>query len=104
MKATHDTDRDSIKDFQQIVNIGPSIADDFRLLGLKNPQRLTGNDPWKLYRKLTKLTGEAPDPCVLDVFMSAIDYMNGNPPQQWWKYTATRKEVYGEAVRKLRGR
>jgi hypothetical protein len=42
------------------------------------------------------------DPCVLDVFLATIDYMNGNPPRQWWDYTAKRKKQFSDEVDRLR--
>ena len=101
-KATHETDRRSVSDFQQTVNIGPSIADDFKRLGLKNPSSLIGKDPLKLYRKICKADGTFHDPCVLDCFMSAIDFMNGNRPRKWWDFTEARKQKYTNAVDSLR--
>ncbi|MCL4152334.1 UNVERIFIED_CONTAM: hypothetical protein GTU68_040309 [Idotea baltica] len=38
------------------------------------------------------------DPCVLDVLIAAVDYMNGNPPQKWWAYTAERKKKYNDKL------
>lgn len=101
-KATHETDRASVKHFQQIINIGPSIADDFRRLGLKRPAQLIDKDPWKLYKRIAKVDGHLHDPCVLDCFMSAVDFMNGNPPRKWWEYTKERKRTYSEAIEKFR--
>lgn len=102
-KATHLTDRATLTHFQQIINVGPATADDFRTVGLKTPQQLIGKDPWRLYRKLCTETELKHDPCVLDVFMSAIDYMEGGPPQAWWKFTAARKKEYASRLEKLAG-
>jgi len=93
-KADHATDRKRIGQFQQIINVGPATAEDFRILGLTRPQQLIGRDPWQLYRRLCIKTKTVHDPCVLDVLMSSIDYMNGNPPKKWWEYTESRKEKY----------
>ena len=71
------------------------MEEDFEVLGLSRPQQLIGRDPWQLYRKLCQLTKTRQDPCVLDVLMSSVDFMNGNPPRVWWDYTAERKEKYG---------
>ena len=101
-KADHETPRSEVTDFQQIKNIGPAIADDFRRLKLRSPQQLIGKDPLQLYRRICKLDGQFYDPCVLDCFMSAIEFMNGKPPEVWWSYTATRKQMYSKEVQKLR--
>ncbi len=94
-KADHTVDRDSITRFQQIVNVGPACEEDFRVLGLKTPQQLIDRDPLELYRSLCEKTGVRHDPCVLDVMMASVDFMNGNPPKKWWEYTESRKEKYG---------
>lgn len=48
-----------------------------------------------LYQSLCALTGRRHDPCVLDTFMAATDFMRGAAPKPWWAYTAERKAVYG---------
>lgn len=93
-KATHETDRNRICDFEQIVNVGPATAQDFRLLGFKTPQELIGQDPANLFVRLNKATKTRQDPCVLDVLMASIDFMNGGPPKPWWDFTDERKKKY----------
>ncbi len=100
-KANHATPRESIRDFQEIVNVGPAVAEDFRVLGLDRPAQLVGKDPLALYSELTQRTGIRQDPCVLDVFIATTDFMNGNPPRAWWEFTEYRKRTYGDQVRKL---
>ena len=78
--------------FQDIPNIGPAMADDFRLLGVAKPSDLAGRDPMDLYRSLCEATGKRQDPCVLDTFMAACDFMSGAPARPWWNYTSLRKE------------
>jgi hypothetical protein len=48
-----------------------------------------------LYQKLNAATGTRHDPCVLDTFMAAVDFMNGAAAAPWWNYTAQRKALYG---------
>lgn len=54
-----------------LSNIGPSIAEDLRVVGIQTPQDLVGKDPLQLYKQLNAITGIRHDPCVLDVFMSS---------------------------------
>ncbi len=82
------------KKFTDIPNIGSAMEVDFKLLGLKSPQDLTGKDPHALYVKLAKVRGKRDDPCVLDTFIAAVDFMNGAKPREWWRYTAERKKKY----------
>ena len=97
-KADHHVSREEISAFQQIVNVGPAMERDFRQLGYEDPVDLIGEDPLKMYKELCQLTGVRQDPCVLDVFIAVTDYMNGNPPANWWEYTAVRKQRYGRKI------
>ncbi len=101
-KATHETPRELIQAFQQIPNIGPAMEGDFRQLGIREPIELAECDPWNLYCDLAKIRGEIQDPCVLDVFMAAVDFMSGSPPRDWWHYTAERKRTHSAAIQTLR--
>lgn len=83
-----------VKKFQDIPNIGPAMERDFGLLGLLDPKDLRGKDPLRLYNKLCLITGVHHDPCVLDVYMAAIDFMNGKTARPWWHYTKIRKKEY----------
>ncbi|MBS0447155.1 MAG: helix-hairpin-helix domain-containing protein [Proteobacteria bacterium] len=80
---------------EQLPNIGPSLADDLRLIGIRAPQELRGKDAFVLYQKLCAATGQRQDPCVLDTFMAAVDFMRGSPAAPWWHYTAQRKALFG---------
>jgi Pathogenicity locus len=80
---------------EQLPNIGPSLAADLRLLGVNHPRELAAKDAFQLYQSLCTQTGKRQDPCVLDTFMAATDFMRGADPKPWWTYTAQRKSVYG---------
>lgn len=80
---------------EQIPNVGPSIAADLRRLGVTHPRDLAARDAFALYRQLCDATGRRQDPCVLDVFLAAVDFMRGAPARPWWAYTAGRKRLYG---------
>lgn len=80
---------------EQLPNIGPSLAADLRLLGVLHPRELAAKDAFVLYQSLCAKTGKRQDPCVLDTFMAATDFMRGAEPRPWWNYTAQRKAVYG---------
>ena len=80
---------------EQLPNIGPSIAADLRLIGVTQPQALASEDAFHLYQTLCRVTGKRHDPCVLDTFMAACDFMRGAAAKPWWTYTAERKAQYG---------
>ena len=88
------------KYLEQIPNVGPRIADDFRLIGINSPADLKRKDPLELYEQLNEQTGSRHDPCVLDTFMAAVDFMNGGEPKSWWAFTAERKELLAAKQKK----
>jgi hypothetical protein len=85
--------RKEITNFQDIPNIGPAIEKDLALLGIKQPIELAGKDPYKMYEDLCRSTQTHHDPCVLDVFISAVSYMKGGPAKKWWEFTKVRKKT-----------
>ncbi len=80
---------------EQLPNIGPSLAGDLRSLGVQHPGELRTRDAYTLYLALCSATGKRQDPCVLDTFMAAVDFMQGSEARPWWTYTAQRKLRYG---------
>jgi Pathogenicity locus len=80
---------------EQLPNIGPSLAADLRLIGIHAPPDLRGQDAFTLYQRLCIATGQRQDPCVLDTFMAAVDFMAGAPAAPWWHYMAQRKATFG---------
>jgi|WetSurMetagenome_2_1015567.scaffolds.fasta_scaffold22808_4 hypothetical protein len=85
-------DRKTVSRLEALPNIGRSMADDLRLIGIDHPKKLVGKDPFKLYDKLCKATGTRQDPCVLDVFMAAVHFMEKGDPLPWWSFTEERKK------------
>lgn len=83
--------RDAVTRLAQLRNVGPALAADLRRVGVRVPRDLRGRDPYALYEALCADTGERHDPCVLDVFISVVRFMEGAPARPWWHYTAERK-------------
>ncbi len=84
-------DRDTVAHLDALPNIGPAMARDLRRVGIDHPLQLRGRDADELYRKLCEVTGRRHDPCVIDVFRSAIRFMEGDEARPWWAYTPLRK-------------
>ncbi len=84
-------DREKFTRLEEIPNIGPSMAEDLRLVGVSHPRDLIGRDPYQMYEELCCKTGVRHDPCVIDVFISAVRFMEGEPERPWWAYTSERK-------------
>jgi hypothetical protein len=78
---------------EDLPNVGPATAEDLRSLGIVRPAQLVGQDPYALYDQLCARTGVRQDPCVYDVFISVVRYMEGAPAWPWWHYTPERKRT-----------
>ena len=84
--------RRNIKQFRDIPNVGAAMEKLFVLLGVDKPIELAGKDPYQMYKELCSISPKRQDPCVLDVFLSAVRYMEGGPPKKWWEFTEERKK------------
>jgi hypothetical protein len=95
IKAPKARSADACERLEQLPNIGPALAADLRLIGIQHPVDLRGQDALVLYQQLCRVTGQRHDPCVLDTFMAATDFMGGAPAAPWWAYTPQRKAQFG---------
>ena len=86
--------RKDIKRFRDIPNVGQAIEKDLIALGIKEPAELIGKDPYQMYKELCSVTHKRQDPCVIDVFLSAVRFMQGGPAKKWWEFTEERKKHY----------
>ncbi len=84
-------DRFTVTQLTDLPNIGPAMARDLRILGIERPQQLIGQDPLAMYDDLCLITEQDHDPCVIDVFMSVVRFMEGGEPRPWWEFTGERK-------------
>ena len=85
------SERRDVARLQDIPNVGTAIAGDLRRLGITLPAELPGRDPYAMYDDLCRITGQRHDPCLLDTFIAAVRFMEGESKKPWWKYTAERK-------------
>lgn len=83
--------RRHVTQFREIPNVGKAIEKYFPLLGIEEPGELITRDPYQMYDEICKITNKRLDPCLLDVFISAVKYMQGEPAKKWWEYTQERK-------------
>ena len=81
--------------FRDLVSVGPKIAEDFEMLGIRSVPHLARQDPNRMYEKLSSLTGQRQDPCVLDVFCAAVAQARDRrlPAElcQWWYWSRKRR-------------
>lgn len=85
--------RQQLKQLTDLPNIGKASAADLRLLGIATPEQLQGRDAYQMYASLCELTGQRHDPCVIDVFLSVIRFVEGEEAQAWWAFTEERKRT-----------
>ena len=80
-----------VDELQSIPGIGPSLAEDLRLLGVKKIGDLKGKNPELMYRTLEQKTGGHQDRCVLYTFRCAVYYASAktHDPKllKWWNWS-----------------
>lgn len=75
----------------ELPNIGKAMAADLQLIGINHPKELINKEPFELYEQLCTISKKKHDPCVIDVFMSVVHFMEGGDPLPWWSFTDERK-------------
>ncbi len=86
-------DRNHLLSLTDLPNVGPACEKDLRAIGIRVPAHLKGRDPYDMYAQLCLSTGVMHDPCVIDVFLSVVRFLQGEPPQPWWAFSAERKRT-----------
>ncbi len=86
-------DKDTISRLEDLPNVGRVIANRLRLIGIRHPQQLIGENPLKLYSKLCSVTEKRQDPCVIDTLMSIVHFMDSGEALPWWAFTDKRKNM-----------
>ncbi len=92
--------RETISRLKELPNIGKTMAKNLQIIGIEKPKELIGKEPMHLYEKLCLVTGKQHDPCVIDVFMSVIHFMEGGEPLPWWSFTQKRKQCFSKGTKK----
>lgn len=90
------TDRSKKHVLTDLPNIGPSIVEDLRVVGIQAPKDLVGRNPLELYALLNTLTRTRRGSCILDVLLSVTDDKAGNEAQPWWAYSKERKKLLAD--------
>lgn len=85
--------RKTVSRLDELPNIGKAMADSLQLIGIDHPRKLIGKEPFELYGELCAISGKKHDPCVIDVFMSAVHFMESGEPLPWWSFTDERKKI-----------
>jgi Pathogenicity locus len=80
---------------EDLPNIGTSIANDLRGLGIHSPAELATQDPLSIYLRLSTPMGKRHDPCVLYTLMGARHFLDTGEALAWWKFTDAGKRLLG---------
>ena len=86
-------DRETVLQLNELPNIGKAMAKILQIIGIDHPKKLIGKEPFEMYDLLCVTSGQRHDPCVIDVFMSVIHFMEGGEPSPWWEFTRERKRM-----------
>ncbi|MCD0278415.1 helix-hairpin-helix domain-containing protein [Xanthomonas melonis] len=86
-------DRAQLRRLTDLPNVGPACAQDLQVLGIHDPAQLRDCDAFEMHARLCQRTGVRHDPCVIDVFLSIVRFMQGEPARHWWEFSAERKAI-----------
>lgn len=79
-----------IANLSRIPGVGPSIAADLYLLGIRDVAELRGRNPEALYAEFCREVGQPVDRCLLYVFRCAVYYASAAAPEpemlKWWNW------------------
>ncbi len=85
-------DRTTVTNLEDLPNIGPAMTRDLRLLGIQRTQQLIGKNAYQMHRQLCELYNKKQDPCVIDVFLAVVHFMEGGNSAPWYHFTEERKK------------
>ena len=76
-------------ELESIPGVGPRIARDLRLLGVRRVSDLKRQNPERMYAEMCRRQGPQ-DPCLLYVFRCAVYYARTPKPKprllKWWNW------------------
>ena len=79
-------------ELQSLMNVGKATLHDFELLEVTSIDELAKCCPDDLFVRLQEITGKKQDPCVWDVFASAINEARTGEKSPWWHWSKVRKK------------
>jgi hypothetical protein len=96
-----------IANLSRIPGVGPSIAADLYLLGIRDVGELRGRSPESLYGEMCRQAGQQ-DRCLLYVFRCAIYYASAAKPEpemlKWWNWKDDAPAAAAAGVRPVNSR
>ena len=92
MTKTNVASKSIEKELQRIPNVGSAISSKIVSLGIQSIEQLASSDAEKLYDRLCVMDGVQHDVCLLDVFVSAVEFAKTGSNEPWWEYSRKRKQ------------
>lgn len=86
--------KDKIENLEELPNVGKTIKKYLLAININHPKDLIGQDALMIYKRLCTKHDTLYNPCVIDVFMSIVDFMKTGEARLWWKFTQKRKMLY----------
>lgn len=90
---------DEITRLEDLPNIGKSMANDLRSIGITRPEEIKERAPLNVYNDLKEPMGRRHDPCVLYTLLSVVHFLGSSERIPWWKFTAEGKSILGSSVK-----
>lgn len=78
-------------ELEQLPNVGRKTASLLRDIGVTSPSDLAGKNSYLLYDKICQVTRQSQDIRLLDILLSAADFVQGNSPQHWSEFSEQRR-------------
>ena len=97
-----------IANLSRIPGVGPSIAADLYLLGIRDVAELRGRNPEALYAEMCREVGQHVYRCLLYVFRCAVYYASAAAPEaemlKWWNWKDDAPAAAAAGVRPVNSR
>jgi len=97
-----------IANLSRIPGVGPSIAADLYLLGIRDVAELRGRNPETLYADFCREVGQPVDRCLLYTFRCAVYYASAAAPEpemlKWWNWKDDAPAAAAAGVRPVNSR
>jgi len=97
-----------IANLSRIPGVGPSIAADLYLLGIRDVAELRGRNPETLYADFCREVGQPVDRCLLYTFRCAVYYASAAAPEpemlKWWNWKDDAPAAVAAGVRPVNSR
>jgi hypothetical protein len=78
---------------EDLPNIGRSIANDLRAIGITSPAELRKRAPLTVFNELKDTMGQRHDPCVLYTLLSVKHFFDTSESLPWWSFTKEGKNT-----------